>query len=72
MKDESENAAAALIHPSSFNIHPSRTRYGVMAFLCVLSFLTYFDRVCIVRVQEDIQRELHLDDGRVRRARVSG
>ncbi|MDB5322598.1 MAG: sauU 2, partial [Phycisphaerales bacterium] len=66
MKAESENAAAAPIHPSSFIIHPSppsRTRYGVMAFLCVLSFLTYFDRVCIVRAQGDIQSDLHLTDG---------
>jgi MFS family permease len=55
MKDESENA--------SLPIHPSRTRFRVMAFLCVLSFLTYFDRVCIVRAQGDIQRDLHLSDG---------
>src|SRR5438105_4195017 len=33
-----------------------------MAFLCVLSFLTYFDRVCIVRAQIDIQNDLHLSD----------
>jgi len=33
-----------------------------MAFLCVLSFLTYFDRVCIMRAQEDIQRDLHISD----------
>jgi MFS family permease len=36
-----------------------------MAFLLALSFLTYFDRVCIVRVQKDVQRELHLDDGQM-------
>jgi MFS family permease len=29
-----------------------------MTFLCVLSFLTYFDRVCIMRAQEDIQKDL--------------
>jgi MFS family permease len=34
-----------------------------MAFLLALSFLTYFDRVCIMRVQADIQAELHIDDG---------
>ena len=39
---------------------PTRVRFGVMAFLLVLSFLTYFDRMCIVRVQEEIQRELNL------------
>ena len=31
-----------------------------MAFLCALAFLTYFDRVCIMRAQGDIQRDLHL------------
>jgi MFS family permease len=33
-----------------------------MVFLCVLSFLTYFDRVCIVRAQEDIQPDLGISD----------
>src|SRR2546422_8714432 len=41
---------------------PTHVRYGVMAFLCALSFLTYFDRVCIVRAQGDIQRDLGLSD----------
>ena len=41
---------------------PTCVRYGVMAFLCSLSFLTYFDRVCIMRVQGDIQRDLLLTD----------
>jgi MFS family permease len=39
---------------------PTRKRYVVMAFLCVLSFLTYFDRACIVRAQEDIKGDLGL------------
>jgi MFS family permease len=33
-----------------------------MAFLCVLSFLTYYDRQCIVRAQENIQESLALND----------
>jgi MFS family permease len=33
-----------------------------MMFLCVLSFLTYYDRQCIVRAQEDIQKSLNLSD----------
>lgn len=41
---------------------PTRMRYRVMTFLCVLSFLTYFDRVCIVRAQQDIQRDLGIND----------
>jgi ACS family glucarate transporter-like MFS transporter len=32
----------------------------MMAFLCALSFLTYFDRVCIMRAQEDIKADLGL------------
>ncbi len=40
-------------------------RYTVLAFLCALSFLTYFDRVCIVRAQGDIQHDLHIDDTRM-------
>src|SRR2546421_84835 len=30
---------------------PTRVRWKVMTFLCVLSFLTYFDRFNIVRAQ---------------------
>jgi MFS transporter, ACS family, glucarate transporter len=41
---------------------PTRRRYVVMAFLCVLAFLTYFDRVCIVRAQEMIQGDLGISD----------
>lgn len=44
---------------------PTRVRYRVMAFLCALSFLTYFDRVCIVRAQGDIQRDLGLSDAQL-------
>lgn len=39
---------------------PTRVRYGVLAFLCVLAFLSYFDRNCITRAQEDIQRDVHI------------
>lgn len=41
---------------------PTRQRFIVMAFLCTLSFLTYFDRICITRAQGDIQHDLHLSD----------
>lgn len=40
----------------------TRHRYVVMAFLCALSFLTYFDRICIVRAQGEIQTDLRLSD----------
>src|SRR3954453_4656505 len=38
----------------------TRIRIRVMAFLCVLSFLTYYDRQCIVRAQESIQESLSI------------
>jgi len=38
---------------------PTRVRYLVLGVLCSLAFLTYFDRVCIMQVQEDISRDLH-------------
>lgn len=47
---------------SSNRSRPTHVRHVVMAFLLVLSFLTYFDRVCIVRVQREIQTELGIDD----------
>ena len=36
-----------------------------MGFLLVLSFLTYFDRVCIVRAQGEIQADLGLSDHQI-------
>src|SRR4249920_3386269 len=39
-----------------------RVRVSVMASLCVLSFLTYYDRQCIVRAQESIQASLGISD----------
>src|SRR6476660_5652649 len=40
----------------------SRVRVSVMAFLCALSFLTYYDRQCIVRAQDSIRASLGLDE----------
>lgn len=40
----------------------SHVRVSVVLFLCVLSFLTYYDRQCIVRAQESIQKELAITD----------
>src|SRR5437764_227205 len=39
---------------------PTRARFRVLGFLCSLSLLTYLDRVCIMRVQENIQGDLGL------------
>ncbi|MFT3878387.1 MAG: MFS transporter [Gemmatales bacterium] len=50
------------MNPSAATVRPTHVRYQVMAFLLTLSFLTYFDRVCIVRVQQEIQSQLTIDD----------
>lgn len=52
------SAASPLNHAEG----SSRIRLRVLAFLCVLSFLTYYDRQCIVRAQEDIQVALQIND----------
>ena len=51
--------------PSPSGQRPTHVRFIVMAFLCALAFLSYFDRVCIARVQGDIQRDLHLGDQQI-------
>jgi ACS family glucarate transporter-like MFS transporter len=40
----------------------TRYRFLVLAVLCSLSFLTYLDRICIMRVQDDISRDLHFTE----------
>lgn len=39
---------------------PTRVRFWVLAVLCSLSFLTYLDRICIMRTQGEIDRDLRL------------
>ncbi|HEV3236282.1 MAG TPA: MFS transporter [Gemmataceae bacterium] len=39
---------------------PTRVRYAVLSVLCSLAFLTYFDRICISQVQNEISRDLDL------------
>jgi MFS family permease len=48
--------------PIQSNDARTRVRVIVMVFLCTLSFLTYYDRQCIVRAQEEIQRTLAISD----------
>jgi MFS transporter, ACS family, glucarate transporter len=36
---------------------PSRTRIGVLAFLCALAGILYLDRICLGTAAEDIQKE---------------
>src|SRR5882672_9962623 len=41
---------------------PTRYRYWVLVVLCSLAFLTYLDRICIMRVQGDIERDLRFTE----------
>src|SRR5205814_1783803 len=50
------------VSPSAAPGRPTMVRYRVMAFLLVLSFLTYFDRQCIVWVKPEIQKDLRISD----------
>ena len=61
----SVGVAANSIGTGDGDTRPTHVRYRVMGFLCALSFLTYFDRVCIVRAQGDIQRDLLLTDAQM-------
>ncbi len=40
----------------------TRYRYCVLAVLCSLAFLTYLDRICIMRVQGEISTDLHFEE----------
>ena len=58
----------AKVHPNTENrmasatgVRPTRVRYLVLMLLCSLACLTYLDRICIMRVQGDIERDLQLD-----------
>jgi len=42
------------------NATPTRVRFGVLGFICSLSLITYLDRICIMRVKEDLQDDLYL------------
>jgi MFS family permease len=39
---------------------PTRVRYGVLAYLCALSFILYIDRVCISKAATPIMEDLDL------------
>ncbi len=66
LQGRAATASVQLMPPSRMLREPpkksSRVRFRVLAFLCVLSFLTYYDRQCIVRAQEDIQHSLDISD----------
>jgi MFS family permease len=42
------------------SLRPTSVRFGVLAFACSLSLITYLDRVCISRVQKEIRQDLDI------------
>jgi len=46
-------------------IGPTRHRFLVLAVLCSLAFLTYLDRICIMRASENIKSDLHFTDAQM-------
>jgi MFS transporter, ACS family, glucarate transporter len=44
---------------------PTRVRLGVLTFISSLSILTYLDRTCISRVQDNIKGDLGFDDAQM-------
>src|SRR5262249_19014754 len=44
---------------------PTRVRFGVLGFAGSLSLIAYLDRVCIMRVKEDMQGSLGIDDAQM-------
>src|SRR5262249_12628703 len=53
-------ATADVLHEPTSAVRPTWVRYGVLAWLCSLSMITYIDRVCIKMIQSDMQRDLGL------------
>jgi MFS family permease len=43
-------------------LRATRVRLGVLGFMCSLSLLTYIDRICIMRVRGEMQRDLGFGD----------
>ncbi|HEY7315328.1 MAG TPA: MFS transporter [Gemmataceae bacterium] len=41
---------------------PTHVRFGVLAFACSLSLLTYLDRICIMRAKENMRTDLGFDE----------
>lgn len=52
---------------SELTLEPAatRARYGVLSFLCSLSFVLYLDRVCIGKAVVEIQRDLGLSNTQI-------
>ena len=48
--------------PDDLSEHPSRVRYGVLAFLAAMAFILYLDRACINQAATRIKEEMGISD----------
>lgn len=68
--NRSEAAASSGNSPGNQGIlgaseRPTRARYVLMFFLATLAFLTYFDRICITKMQGKISASLGMDEAQM-------
>lgn len=49
-------------HEPPLTERPTKIRYGVLTFLCVLVFILYVDRICIAQAVTKIEEELNIED----------
>jgi sugar phosphate permease len=51
--------------PAATKAPATRVRYGVLAFLCALTFILYIDRICISQAADAIERDLAISHSRM-------
>src|SRR5438105_1961860 len=47
---------------SDSSLEPTAVRYAVLAFLCLLAFVLYIDRICISQATTSIEKDLGISD----------
>jgi sugar phosphate permease len=53
---------SSLAESDSFHQQPTRVRYLVLTYLCLLAFILYLDRACIGQAGPNIKQDLRLTD----------
>lgn len=61
----SDKLGTSFLERNAMGERPTHVRFGVLAFLCSLSFVLYVDRVCLGQAIVPIQNELKLKDGQM-------
>jgi MFS family permease len=56
------NGATSAAKLAAAPARPTRVRYGVLAYLCSLSFVLYIDRICMSKAAGAMEQDLGLSD----------